>query len=115
MKVAVPLIKTSEGYLLSYHFGRAAYVAFAEVSDGKYEVIDIIENEAARGGHGAGHRLIDLIASRGVDAVVVHEIGQGARGELAARGIKIYQAPGIAPLEQVLDMLAKGELGALGS
>ena len=77
--VAVPVTKTSRGYFLYAHWSKAPAFAFYEVYNGKYRLIEVVDNPLKDvEGRGKGKFLLDLILSRKAQAVIVYSIGGGA-------------------------------------
>ncbi|MEZ0394595.1 MAG: NifB/NifX family molybdenum-iron cluster-binding protein [Desulfurococcaceae archaeon] len=115
MIVAVPVLKTQRGYVVSPHFGKAPFVAFVEVDGGTYKIIEVAENPAGQGraGHGGGRVLIAKILSRNPSAVIAMEMGEGAFSELSSRGVKVFYLPPekkIIGLEEALELFLAGSL-----
>jgi len=69
-------------------FGRCPY--FVLVDPANDEVFESIRNENAAAAGGAGPQSAQLLANRGVDAVVTGNIGPKAAYALKAAGINIY-------------------------
>ncbi len=113
MRVAVPVVKSGEKYLLVPHFGRAPSLAIAEVEGGSYAVVEVFENPHVAHEHGRGAALIGELARRGVSAVLTLGIGHGAFYRLRELGVRVYYVappPGrkTVTLEEALDMLLSG-------
>ena len=115
MIVALPTIRTSRADYLSPHFGRAPYFTLAEVQNKNYRIIDVVENLHAKHEHGRGVSVINLLASRGVGAVITLGIGYGAFTKLRELGIRIYYVEPathekLVSVEEALNMLVNNEL-----
>ncbi len=115
MKVAIPINRPrEEGDLrVSSHFGKAYAFAIADTESGKVEVV---ENPRMALGlqHGAGRYIAEMFAQKGVKAVLLREIGQGAFRHLTALGIKIYLVPKeVKTVEEALKLFKEGKLNLL--
>ena len=67
-------------------FGRCQYFIIADTDNGQLEAI---QNSAATSGGGAGVKAAQLVANKGVDAVLTGNVGPNAYDTLTAAGIKI--------------------------
>jgi len=67
-------------------FGRCQYFIIVDTANGQFEVI---QNSAATSGGGAGVKAAQLVANKGVDAVLTGNVGPNAYDTLTAAGIKI--------------------------
>ena len=115
MRVAIPINRPrEEGDLrVSSHFGKAYAFAIADTETG---VVEVVENPRVALGlqHGAGRYIADLFAQKGVGAVLLKEIGEGAFGHLTWRGIKVYLVPeGVKRVEEALNLFREGKLNPL--
>ena len=80
MRVAV----TYEDGNVFQHFGHTEKFKIYEVEDGKIVSDSIMDT------NGTGHEaLADLLADRGVDALICGGMGQGAKDALTAAGLQI--------------------------
>jgi len=115
--VAIPCIRAGERLYVSLHFGRSPLIAFAEVDERGFRIIEVAMNPYATHEHGRGAGIIDFIASKGASAVIVSGIGGMAYENLRARGIKIYYAPDEhgKPLsvERALELLVNNQLAEM--
>ncbi|MEM4672475.1 MAG: NifB/NifX family molybdenum-iron cluster-binding protein [Sulfolobales archaeon] len=103
--VAIPVIRSGDILYVSPHFGRAPYIAFAEISEKSFKILDVVENPYSMLRHGRGRVITDIIAPRGVNAVIVIEIGEGAFNILKRYGVKIYRLSSSRELIRVEDAL----------
>jgi predicted Fe-Mo cluster-binding NifX family protein len=114
MILGLPIIRAGEKYNLSPHFGRAPYFALVEVDGNEYRVLEVIENPHVKHEHGRGAGVIDLVTSRGVNALIVQGIGYSAFNLLRERGVRVYSAPetleGLITLEEAVKMFVEGKL-----
>jgi len=115
--VAVPCIRAGERLYVSLHFGRSPLIAFAEVDERGFRIIEVATNPYATHEHGRGAGIIDLIASRGASAVIASGIGGMAYENLRARGIKVYYAPDEhgkpMSVEKALELLVNNQLAEM--
>ncbi|MBD3286896.1 dinitrogenase iron-molybdenum cofactor biosynthesis protein [candidate division WOR-3 bacterium] len=104
MKIAV----TSSGKTIEDNvderFGRAPY--FLIIEDDKVEAI---ENENLTAGGGVGVQTSQMLADKGVEAVIAGNFGPKAFQVLDAAGIKAYSASG-KKVSEALDLLSQGKL-----
>ncbi|WP_157857583.1 NifB/NifX family molybdenum-iron cluster-binding protein [Desulfurococcus amylolyticus] len=110
----MPTIRTSRADYLSPHFGRAPYFTLAEVQNKNYRIIDVVENLHAKHEH-RGEVIINLLASRGVGAVITLGIGYGAFTKLRELGIRIYYVEPathekLVSVEEALNMFVNNKL-----
>ncbi|MGC8940754.1 MAG: NifB/NifX family molybdenum-iron cluster-binding protein [Candidatus Nanoarchaeia archaeon] len=109
MKVAV----SSEGKNLenkvSEVFARAPYFIIAEIEKGKIKDFEIIKNEAQNRMGEAGIFASQLIAEKGVEAVITKNIGPRAFEVLRQFNIKVFSGSGT--VKEVLQDFISGKLG----
>ncbi len=114
MILGLPIIKVGEKYYLSPHFGRAPYFALVEINGHEYKVLEVIKNPHVEHEHGRGAGVIDLVTSRGVNALIVQNMGYNAFTALRERGVKVYFIPeaveGLITLEEAVRMFVEGNL-----
>ncbi len=105
MRLLVPL-DTSEGIesRISYHFGRASYVAIIEVFEGRTEIVELSESPRA-----LGKTLAEYAIEKGVDGVVVKGIGPRAFEKLRSSGIKVFRTK-CEKLRCLLEEVSRGLL-----
>jgi len=114
--VGVPVVKVQDNYYLSPHFGRAPLFALVKVSGEKYDVVEVLENVHAHHERGRGRGVVELLASRGVNAVILLGVGPGAFYRLRERGIKVYYVPAeiasraLVPLSIAVEMFINNQL-----
>lgn len=108
MKVAV----SSEGKSLedkvSEVFARAPYFIIAEIEKGKIKSFEAIKNEASNRMGGAGIFASQLVAEKGVKAVITKNIGPRAFEVLNQFNIKVYSGKGT--IKEVLEDFISGKL-----
>ncbi|MBN2380285.1 NifB/NifX family molybdenum-iron cluster-binding protein [candidate division WOR-3 bacterium] len=105
MKIAVSSSGKTLNDIVDERFGRAPY--FLIIED---ELLEIIENPNLTAGGGVGVQTSQMLADRGVDAVIAGNFGPKAFQVLSAAGIKAYSASGIKVSEAV-ELLNQGKLG----
>ena len=108
MKVAVASSGENLSSKLADRFARAEYFIIYDTESGNYEVVENTTAEA----HGAGPRVVQMIASYGVDAMIVPGMGGNAFSALMAAGIKAYLGKPVS-VEENIKMLQNGELEEL--
>ncbi len=67
-------------------FGRCQYFIIADTDSGQFEAV---QNPAINAGGGAGIQAAQLVANKGVEAVLTGNVGPNAYNTLTAAGIKI--------------------------
>ena len=94
---------------LSYHFGRAPFMAVLEVDDGqvKYEVKP---NPADRPGGACG--VLDIMDRFSADAIIAKRVGIKAAKRLLESGVEVYEATSDT-LEGVIEEVRSGNLRPL--
>ena len=114
--IGVPVVKIGNEYYISPHFGRAPYFAFIEVSGNSYKIREVVENLHAGHEHGKGRGIVELLASRNVNSVIVLGIGYGAFYMIKELGIKAYYIPAqeanrrLIPLSKAIEMFMNNQL-----
>jgi len=93
---------------LDSRFGRCE--AFMVVDSDKKEVIEVVPNQEKNAAHGAGVGAAAKVAELGADAVISGRFGPKAASGLKAEKITMYNAPDGKSVEDILDMLEKGEI-----
>ena len=86
MKVAVSASAPSLDAPVDPRFGRCAYIIIVETDTMQFEAL---QNPAQYAGGGAGIQLAQLVASKGVKAVLTGNVGPNAYQALSAAGIQI--------------------------
>jgi len=106
MRIGVP-VETNEGLesRVSRHFGRARYLAIADLTGGNFGEVRFVELPES---HGPGE-LPSLAARQGVDVVVVYGIGGRALAAFSELGIDVITGVD-GTLGDVLRGLAEGRL-----
>ena len=94
---------------LSYHFGRAPYMAVLTVS-GRQVEYEIKPNPADRPRGACG--VLDIMSYFGADAIIAKKVGIKAARVLLEAGVKVYEAAS-ETLEGVVEEVRKGSLKPL--
>ncbi len=114
MKVAVPILETVvEGKrLVNAHFGKSNLFALVDTQTGEVEVA---ENPALHLQRGRGIHIAQMFKEKGVEAVLVKEMGSGAFDKIRNRlGIKVYLIPsGVKFLDEAVELFKEGKLEEL--
>jgi predicted Fe-Mo cluster-binding NifX family protein len=110
MRVAVSATGPSLEAAVDPHFGRCACFVLVETDDLSFEVV---RNEAAALGGGAGIQAGQMMAHKGVAAVLTGSCGPNAHETLAAAGIAVM-AGCSGTVAEVVARLKAGELRAAG-
>lgn len=99
MKIATPVDATGQS---AHAWGRAHWIAVAEVSDGiiaSWQVHEVAWDELHDSGtHGSHHaRVVTFLKDQGIQAIVVDHVGEGMARMLATMSIPLLPAtPGDA-------------------
>ncbi len=88
MKIAVPANGRDLSNPVADRFARAEFFIIYDDSTGNF---DVLENSSL-GSHGAGPRVVQFLASQGVDVLIVPGMGQNAFGAMMAAGLRAYLA-----------------------
>jgi predicted Fe-Mo cluster-binding NifX family protein len=86
MKVAVSSTGKDLNALIDQRFGRCAYFAIVETDDMSFQVVD---NESAALGGGAGIQSAQFVAAQGAKFVITGNCGPNAVNTLSAAGVKL--------------------------
>jgi len=106
MKVAVTTSGEDLSGPVEPHFGRCPRFIVVDTETMEFE---IIQNTAVSSAHGAGIAAAQLVASRGVKAVLTGNVGPNAYSALSSSGIKILT--GISGIvEDAVRRFSSGEL-----
>ena len=88
MKIAVPISERNEVARMARRFGRSYYYL---IYDDQNDDIVIIENPAVNARGGAGIQAVEFLISKGVNAVIVPEVGPNATRVLRSANMDIFQ------------------------
>ncbi len=98
---------------LDPRFGRAA--GFAIIDSDSLKIIDYIVNPNIAAGGGAGISTAQMLANRGVRAVIAGAVGPNAFGVLSSANIAMYSTAGLSNLQDAIDAFKSGKLEAIQS
>lgn len=114
VRIGVPVVEIQGELYVNPHFGRSRRFAIIETTPSGYSVLEVFENEYADHMHGKRDMVVDLLYKKGVDAVIVNEIGHGAFTKLNTLGVKIYvvqrERNEMIKLKDAVEKLSKGML-----
>ena len=110
MKIAVSAAGKDLEATVDTRFGRCPYFIIVETEGTTIKGHEIIENTGAQSMRGAGIAAAQLVANKGVQALISGNIGPNAFNVLSQTGIKIFTCLfGISVKESIRKYL-KGEL-----
>jgi len=108
MKIAIPSSGETPDSIVADRFARADYFIIYDDTTGEYSVIP----NSGVGAHGAGPRVVQMLAREGADVLIIPGMGQNAFGATLAAGIKPYIAkPGT--VKQNIEWFKEGILEEL--
>jgi len=114
VKVAIPVLDTEvQGRkLVNAHFGKSNHFA---VVDTDTEKIEIVKNPGLHAERGRGILIVEMFKRKGVDAVLVKEMGPGSFDKVKnILGVKIYLVPPeVKFLDDAVEKFRRGELEEL--
>jgi len=111
MKVAITTAQPSLDAEVEPRFGRTPYFLIVDTETMEYEPI---ENPNISAGGGAGIQSAQMIAQRGVTAVITGNCGPNAFRVFGAAGIEVISGVS-GPVRQVLEQFRAGTLNAAPS
>ncbi len=106
MKICVTSSGSSADSRMDARFGRAEYFIIADTESMDFESV---QNPAALAGGGAGVQSGQMMADRGIKAVVTGNVGPNAMNVLNASGIEVYRGKAVSVNENV-EKFKAGEL-----
>lgn len=109
MKIAISAVNQNEKSYLDPRFGRANYFYVFDSNTNNGDFISNAQNSNAL--YGAGIQTAQMIAAKGVEAVITGRVGPKAASVLEKEGIKIYLAdrPEIL-IKDALELFHQGKL-----
>ena len=111
MKVAVSASAPSLDSQVDPRFGRCAYFIIVDTDTMQYEAI---QNPAQYAGGGAGIQAAQIVASKGVKAVLTGNVGPNAFQALSAAGIQIVCGV-YGTVREAIMKFKRGEIGGATS
>ncbi len=108
MKIALPVKKQKDKYVLSPAFGKAKFFIIVDTDSNNEKVIENI--------HLNGKGIAEQLATEHVEAVITNHIGEGAFRHLKKFNIEVYfsQEKNI-PVEEVLKLFEDNKLPKITS
>jgi len=106
MKVAVSTSGTDLSSQVDPRFGRCPYYMIVDTDTMAFEVVSNTANSSA---HGAGIQAAQLVASKGVRAVLTGNVGPNAYGALSVSSIKVISGVTGSVIDAV-ERFKRGEL-----
>lgn len=106
MKVAVSSLGPSLDDQVDPRFGRAQYLLIVDIESLETEAV---KNEGAGAGGGAGIQTAQMVAGKGIEAVLTGNCGPNAYQILSAAGIKAYVGLS-GTVREAVESLKRGEL-----
>ncbi len=113
MKVAIPILETrvQNKRLVNSHFGKSNLFAIVDTETG---TVEEVKNPGLHVPRGRGVFIAEMFKEKGVEAVLVKEIGEGAFEKVKSFGMEIYLIPPeVKFLEDVLEAFKAGNLEKL--
>ena len=114
MKIAVSTTSGGLDDKVSEVFGRAVSFTIVEVKDGEIKNIEIVRNDFAVRGGGAGVAVSQFLIDKGVEVVLTGNVGPNALAVLNSAGVKVYRAGGLN-VKEAIEKFLKGELEQITS
>jgi predicted Fe-Mo cluster-binding NifX family protein len=111
MKVAVSATGEDLNAQIDPRFGRCQFFLIVDTETMSFEVVS---NASAMASGGAGIQASQLVASKGVEAVLTGNVGPNAYQTLSAAGIKIVTGAG-GTIRDAVEKFKKGELSGTSS
>jgi len=112
MKIAIATVGKALNSLVDARFGRCPYFL---IIDSKTDEFEAIKNTAGQAFRGAGVSAAQMIAIKGVKAVIAGNFGLNAVNVLNSAGIKIFGGISGITAKEVFEQYKKGELKEMTS
>ena len=109
MRIAVSTTSGGLDDKVSEVFGRAVSFTIVDVEDGEIRNVEVVRNDFAVRGGGAGIAVSQFLADKGVEVVLTGNVGPNALSVLQSAGIKVYRAGGLK-VSEAIEKFLKGEL-----
>ncbi|MDK2903441.1 MAG: hypothetical protein PWQ93_1360 [Clostridiales bacterium] len=106
MKIAVTATGRTPSVPIDSRFGRSPFFIIYDIDKDSWECI---ENDSTASASGAGISTAQMLAAKGVNAVITGNVGPNAMQALQAAGIDVYAAAS-GSVEQVVEMYKRGVL-----
>lgn len=111
MKIAISSTGRGMESSVDARFGRCPYFILADIENGRVKGTETIENTSAKQMGGAGITAAELVAEKGVKAVITVNMGPRAFSVFQQLGIEVYRGEG--RVKDVIRKFAKGELKSM--
>lgn len=106
MKICVTSSGQSLDDLRDPRFGRCRYLIIADTDSAEFEAI---QNSAISAGGGAGIKVAQLVANKGVEVVLTGQVGPNAYNTLSAADIKIVVGLAGITVRQAIEGFKEGK------
>lgn len=110
MKIAISASGDGMDAMVDPRFGRCAYFIIAETEGDEIKSHEAMENTSTQAMRGAGIAAAQLVANKGVQAVISGNIGPNAFNVLSQTGIKIFTCSSGITVKGAIQKYLKGEL-----
>jgi len=110
MKIAISSSGQDMDSAIDPRFGRCAYFLIVETDDMSFEVLD---NESAALGGGAGIQSAQFVISKGAKAVITGNCGPNAIKTLSAGGVKVFLRV-MGSIKEAVEKYRSGSLPSVG-
>ncbi len=113
MKVAVPVLETQVHgkKLVNSHFGKSNLFAIVDTETG---TVKEVKNPGLHVPRGRGVFIAEMFKEKGVEAILVKEIGEGAFEKVKSFGMRIFLIPPETKLlEDAIEAFKTGKLSEL--
>ena len=110
MKIAVSASGNNMGAMVDPRFGRCAYFIIIEAEGIEIKSSEAIENTGTQAMRGAGITSAQIVANKGVEAVITGNVGPNAFGVLSQSGIKIFTGVTGISVKAAVEKYLKGKL-----
>ena len=114
MKIAVSTTSGGLDDKVSDVFGRAVSFTIVEIENGEIKNVEVVRNDFAVRGGGAGVAVSQFLIDRGVEVVLTGNVGPNALTVLNSAGVKVYRAGGLS-VKEAIEKFLKGELEQITS
>ena len=111
MKIAISSTGTDLNAAVDPRFGRCANLIIVDVDSGEFEVV---VNQNAQAGGGAGIQTAQLVSDKGAEAVLTGNVGPNAIRTLTAAEIKVYSGVS-GTVQAAIDSYKSGSLKPVDS
>ncbi|NPD88266.1 MAG: diguanylate cyclase [Asgard group archaeon] len=88
MKIALPVATRDENCVLDNRFGRGSFYYIFDTENDSFEIVD---NPAKQARGGAGIQAVEYLISKGIESVIIPEMGPNAERVLRSANISVFQ------------------------